>query len=242
MKSIQNLSTPIWLLENNSIKKEVDSYLFYADEYNEFGHDYIDGEYVYGDDCYVGEDYMDERWWYIDGYPGYMISDRGRIWSSKTQKFLKPKPMDGHGHLGVCLRINGVAHYEYIHRLMAKAFIPNPKNYPIVRHLNDIPNDNYLDNFSWGTQKHNFEDSLRNGNVHFVTPEERELGLSKMRKPIIATNIRTGERKKINGQTEASKFLGIPQSNIWKVMNGERSHAGGYYFEYLKDGDENETD
>lgn len=33
---------------------------------------------------------------------------------------------------------------------------------------------------------------------------------------------------------EASKILNIQQSNIWKVLNGERNRAGGYYFEYDK--------
>lgn len=32
--------------------------------------------------------------------------------------------------------------YGYLHRLVAMAYIPNPNNYPIVRHLNDNPLDN----------------------------------------------------------------------------------------------------
>lgn len=34
--------------------------------------------------------------------------------------------------------------YGYLHRLVAMAYIPNPNNYPIVRHLNDNPLDNKL--------------------------------------------------------------------------------------------------
>lgn len=211
--------------------------MFYKDEYSGLGYDYFPGEYVYGDDVYIPEDYMDERWWYIDGIPDYMISDHGRVWSQKSRQFIKPKPMDNHGHLGVCLRVNGNAKYLYVHRLMAKAFIPNPNDYPIVRHLNDIPNDNYLDNLSWGTQKDNAKDSIQNGNAHFITPEERELGIAKMRTPILATNLATGEHIEFRGQGEASRFLGIPQANIWKVANDERHSAGGYRFEYLRGGE-----
>ena len=213
-------------------------YLNYKDEYD-CGHDYIQGQFVYGDNCYIGDEYMDERWWYIDGAPGYMVSDMGRIWSEKSQKFIKIKPLDKHGHLGVGLSINGHERYEYIHRLMAKAFIPNPKNYPIVRHLNDIPSDNYLENFAWGTQKHNSHDSLLNGTARYPTPEMREKGLAKLRKPILAINLTTREETTFRGQTEASRILNIQQANIWKVLTGERKQAGGYTFKYLKDGVDN---
>lgn len=209
----------------------------HIDNYYGTGHAYFSGEQVYGDECYISDENMDERWWFIDSAPDYMISDHGRVWSGKSQAFVKPKPMDKHGHLGVCLSVNGRPRYEYIHRLMAKAFIPNPNRHPIVRHLNDYPDDNYLENLAWGTQKDNMRDCIDNGHAHFVTPEEREIGLAKARKPIIAINIRTGVETIFNGQGTASRELGIQQSNIWKVLNGERSSAGGYCFKYLKDGD-----
>lgn len=214
--------------------------MFRNDKSNRTGREYINGNFVYGDTLYTSDDYMDERWWFIEGAPGYMISDCGRIWSQKTQQMIKPKPMDRHGHLGVCLKVNGKPYYEYLHRLMAKAFIPNPNNYPIVRHLNDNPSDNSLDNLDWGTQKDNMSDCARNGNAHFPTQEEREIGLSKMRTPIIATNIHTGEQMEFAGQGVASRCLRVPQANIWKVLNNHRSHAGGYTFEYLKVGDDDE--
>ena len=200
-------------------------------------HDYIQGEFIYGDTCFVPEEYMDENWWYIDEAPSYMISDEGRIWSEKTQRFIKPKPMDREGHLGVCLTVNGKPRYFYLHRLMAKAFIPNPNNYPIVRHLNDIPYNNELNNLAWGTQRDNWHDSKENGHVHYATPEEREKGLQKLRKPIIAVNLKTGEEIKFEGQNEASRILGIQQANIWKVLNGRRVSTCGWYFKYLKEGD-----
>lgn len=207
--------------------------MFYKDEYPGLGYDYISGEYVYGDDLYVPDDYMDERWWYIDGVPGYMISDCGRVWSSKSQKFLKVKPLDKHGHLGVSMSINGKHVYRYIHQLMARAFIPNPNRMPVVRHLDDNPKNNYLDNFAWGTQKDNYEDCRRNGHVHYVTPEEREIGLEKMRIPVLATDLKTGRQTRYASQTEAARDLGLQQANVWKVLNGHRKHTCGYHFEYL---------
>lgn len=196
--------------------------------------DRIPGDLVHGPDVYLDEAYMDELWEHIPGAPGYMISDHGRVWSEKFQIFLKPKRMDRSGHLGFCLRIGGRPRYVYLHRLMAQVFIPNPHNYPIVRHLNDDRDNNELENLAWGTQRDNWEDSVRNGTAQPPRDEWREIGFKKTRKPVIATNLSTGERIKFPGQSEAARELGLQQANIWKVLNGERLHCGGWSFEYAR--------
>lgn len=194
--------------------------------------EHIEGRFVYGDDVYIPDEYLDEVWEYIPGIDHYMVSNYGRVWSEKSQMFLKPKPMDSHGHLGFCLSQNGVPCYVYQHRIMAQAFIPNPDGYPIVRHLNDIPDDNDLCNLAWGTQRDNQRDSVENGTAHIPTDGEREIGFQKVRKPIIGKNLQTGEIRKFRGQSEAGRILGIQQANIFKVLNRERRHAGGWTFEY----------
>ena len=83
----------------------------------------MEGSFVYGDNVYIDDSYMDEEWEYIYGIEGYMISNKARVWSERSQKFLKLKKMDKHGHLGVCLYLNGKRIYKYIHRLVAEAFI-----------------------------------------------------------------------------------------------------------------------
>ena len=44
------------------------------------------------------------------------------------------------------------------------------------------------------------------------------------------------EGKKIifRSQSDAARSLGLKQSNVWKVLNGQRSHTCGYNFRYLK--------
>lgn len=194
--------------------------------------EHIEGRFVYGDDIYIPDEYLDEVWEHIPGIQNYMVSNYGRVWSEKRQMFLKPKKMDREGHMGFCLHDNGVPHYVYQHRIMAEAFIPNPDGYPIVRHLNDIPDDNDLCNLAWGTQRDNWDDSVENGTAHPPTDEDREIGFQKVRRPIIGKNLQTGEVRKFIGQNEAGRILGIQQANIFKVLNGERRHTGGWTFKY----------
>lgn len=196
-------------------------------------YDQIPGDFIHGPDLHLDESHMDELWEYIPGFPGYMISDHCRVWSERSQMFLKPKRIDRSGHLGFCLFVNGQARYVYLHRLMAEAFIPNPHNYPIVRHLDDDRENNELENLAWGTQRDNWYDSVRNGTAHPPTDEDREIGFKKVRKPIVAVNLSTGERLRFPGQSEAARRLGLQQANVWKVLNGQRPQTEGWYFEYI---------
>lgn len=193
--------------------------------------EYLEGQFVYGDNVYVDEYYFDERWGYISGIPGYMVSDKGRVWSERTQRFLKLKPLDDHGHLGVCLMVNGKPVYRYIHRLVAEAFIPNPENHPIVRHLYDDPSQNGVEDLAWGTQRDNMHDAISNGRSYTLTHEDRYKGNKDRMTPVVATNAITGKKTYFESQGVASRRLNIPQANIWKVMRGRRRTAGGYFFE-----------
>lgn len=197
-------------------------------------YDCIESRYIFGDDVYIDDYYMDEIWEYIRGFPDYMVSDKGRVWSAKTQKFLKLKSLDDHGHLGVCLYKNDYPYYRYIHRLVAEAFIPNPEEHPIIRHRDDMPFYNAVENLEWGSQFDNIHDCIRNGNNYILTDEDREKSYEKSRTPVKAIKIDDGSILYFKGQGEAAKALNIPQSNIWKVMNKERRSAGGYIFEYYE--------
>lgn len=210
--------------------------LFFEDDTGDM-YDYFPSQSVYGDDVYTPDEYMGEKWWYIPEAPGYMISDHCRVWSEKSNWFVKPKPMDREGHLGVGLRVNGKTRYFYVHRLMMNAFRENPHRLPVVRHLNDIPYDNDLDNLAWGTQRENALDALANGRTFTTTPEVRKRISLEQSIPIMCVNLKTGEETVFTGQSEAARILGLQQSNIWKVLNKQRPQTCGYYFEYLRKDD-----
>lgn len=201
--------------------------IFFENDYDDM-YDYFPGDYVYGSDRYTSDEHMHEKWWYIDGYPNYMISNHGRVWSSKTRRFLKPRPANEYGHLSVSLCANGHIDYMLIHRLVAKAFIPNPNKRPIIRHLDDDPSNNYAYNLAWGTQKENFADCIANGKANCLSLET----------PIVAINTDTGRRHIYRSQSKAARDLGVNSANIWKVLHGERPHTRGWRFEYANKEDE----
>lgn len=102
-------------------------------------------------------------WEDIEGYEGlYSVSEDGRIYSVRGERTLKPFPHPD-GHLQVGLSSGSGRRKFYVHRLVAAAFIPNPKVYPIVRHLNGDPTDNQAKNLAWGTQSDNLLDAVKHG-------------------------------------------------------------------------------
>jgi len=46
-------------------------------------------------------------------------------------------------------------HSIQLHRIIANAFIPNPKNKPFVNHINGVKSDNRIENLEWVTASEN---------------------------------------------------------------------------------------
>lgn len=106
---------------------------------------------------------MEEEWRPVVGYEGvYEVSSTGRIRRGDRELF----GTDSDGYRNVALCVGGVKTTNAVHRIVAQAFIPNPSGLPLVRHLNDIRNDNRVENLAWGTQSDNMYDAVKNGRNH----------------------------------------------------------------------------
>lgn len=98
---------------------------------------------------------MSESWRIIDEFPNYSVSSLGKVKNNKTQKILKPQMNVLHKHHQVHLRKDSKTIHQSIHRLVAKAFLPNPENKPEVDHINRCRTDNCVENLRWVTRQEN---------------------------------------------------------------------------------------
>lgn len=89
-----------------------------------------------------------EEWKDIEGYEGiYQVSSLGRV--RNANQFMKSHPLPN-GYLVVRLRAPGKKRSNsYLHRLVAKAFIPNPENLPEVNHDDGNKADCSKGNLFW---------------------------------------------------------------------------------------------
>jgi hypothetical protein len=94
---------------------------------------------------------MSEIWKTIENYETYSVSTFGNVRNDKTGRILKGVP-NTNGYLMVMLpNTKGYL----IHRLVAFAFIPNPKNKEQVDHINNDISNNNLTNLRWATKFEN---------------------------------------------------------------------------------------
>ena len=99
---------------------------------------------------------MMELWKDIDGFEGkYAISNLGNVYSYYLGRNLKFNKNRSGNYVGVVLLKDGKQYRFQVHRLVAKAFIPNPKNLPQVNHKNEIQDDNRVENLEWCDQQYN---------------------------------------------------------------------------------------
>jgi hypothetical protein len=112
-----------------------------------------------------------EEWADIDFTNGiYQVSNMGRVKRTSKEittsngKKYKPKEhiiklstdnRKSKGYKMACICINNIKRSYTVHRLVAKAFIPNPENKKEVNHKNGITSDNRASELEWVTRSEN---------------------------------------------------------------------------------------
>ena len=127
---------------------------------------------------------------------------------------------NSHGYLQVDVFIDGKWVMKSAHRLVAKAFIPNPDNLPQVNHKDCNRANNDVLNLEWCDNSYN----VRYREKYGVSQTET-LG-----HPVYAINIKTQDSLRFESQSEAGRKLGVRQGDISAVLAGKRKTAGGYWF------------
>lgn len=184
---------------------------------------------------------MEEIWKDIEGFEGvYQISSFGRLKSFKSLpegRILSNKNSKG-GYLSVILnpRQEGQKS-EKIHRLVAKAFIPNPENKPQVNHKNMDKQDNRVENLEWATLNENMKHAAIN-NPDFMRPM---IYRNQVQAPnrIVQKTLKGEVLNVYLNAKEASNTTGVCRRNILQVAKKTeyapgkyRKQAGGFVWEY----------
>lgn len=152
----------------------------------------------------------------IPGYPGYYITESGRLFSKhRYNKWIEKKTyLHRNGYLKVSLNRDKLS----IHRLVAMVYLDKPKGKNIVCHKDNDKLNNHKDNLYWGTQKENLEQMVRE-NRQYKGPKKKGInrgeknGNSKLsdleRDYIIGLHKMGLTAKEISKKVKTIKYVGI---------------------------------
>lgn len=92
----------------------------------------------------------------IPGFEGrYAVTSCGKVYSIRYKRFLKLIGGKGNYQMIGLYDAEGNYKQEYVHRLVAKTYIPNPCGYKEVNHKDEIKDHNWVDNLEWCSRKYN---------------------------------------------------------------------------------------
>lgn len=112
-----------------------------------------------------------------------------------------------------------------VHRLVAKAFIPNPNNLPQINHKDENPLNNCVNNLEWCTAKYN---------VNYGTKIQRTI--EKQLKPVLQYDLNGNFIKKWNSLKEAREFY-----NLTNISECCKKHTIGKGFQWRYENDNKEV-
>lgn len=171
---------------------------------------------------------MNEIWRDIEGFEGYyQISNIARVKSLRKGLIMKPV-YEGCGYLQVQFPFPKKKHHK-VHRLVAKAFLPNPDNKPFVNHKDGNKSNNLPENLEWVTASENINHAYRT-KIRIGVHTGRGGKLHHRSKPVISVNQTSiVEHESIR---LCFKYFNAPEQLIGKALKTGKEYRG-HKFYYL---------
>ena len=150
----------------------------------------------------------------------------------KRERILIPQFNRKYYHVN--LMKNNIPTITTVHRLVAKAFIPNPGNKPQVNHIDGNKLNNIVDNLEWCTARENAKHAYRNGlekiykgvkNYHYGKKSHK-------RKKVYQYTLDNKLIRIWDCAGEVNKKMRISTGNIASCCRGQRKTTGGYKWRY----------
>ena len=183
-------------------------------------------------------------WKWVKGYEGlYKVTRDGRVFSEeRLDRFnrkhggeIKPNVCGQYKYNFVILCKDGIRKQCYVHRLVAEAFIPNPKHKPCVDHIDNDKYNNKVENLRWVTYKENMNNPItlkrmREESQKYVSqagadnPFSRRVAMYSLQGELI---------EEFDSAGQITKKYGFCSSLISSVCNGKRKQTHGYIFRFI---------
>jgi hypothetical protein len=151
-------------------------------------------------------------------YPDYLIYEDGRVFSFKSNRFLKHviRPL---GYKVVTISNNLGHRIVLVHRLIALAFIPLVYGKPFINHIDANPGNNSIENLEWCTQSENILHAFKIGTKSYI-------GIKNNSSKIVEQDVRDIRNSSENTHDIAKRYgiherhvRAIKQRKYWNHIN-----------------------
>jgi hypothetical protein len=156
---------------------------------------------------------MEELWSEIIE-DNYLVSSLGKVYSITKDKLMKTR-FDKQGYEVLVLHTKNGAVNRSVHRLVAKAFIPNPCNLPMVNHIDGDKTNNMVCNLEWSTSSRN--------NQHAFDTGLRKSGENHHKAKLSEQDVRDIQVMLSEGmpQRAIAKYFPVGRTTIAKIAKGQ---------------------
>lgn len=160
-------------------------------------------------------------------YDEYSVTSDGKVFSANGVELAQKDNGRGYLYVQICGK-NG-KRKEYVHRLVAKAFVANTGAGKCVNHKDGNKRNNAAWNLEWCTHKENTEHAAKT--LGKLTQYQKA---NKARaKAVIGTFVANPLCEKHYASIHAaSKDVGVSRSGIIAALNGKQETSGGMYWRY----------
>jgi hypothetical protein len=173
----------------------------------------------------------------IKNFPNYSVTEKGEVYSHKSNKVLKGYVDKQTGYHRVTLLNQGVQATKLVHRLIAEAFILNPESKNTVNHINGIKTDNRAENLEWCTQKENIAHSFKAG-LSVISKGKNHYMYGK--KGVLHHRSKKVYQFDISGQLikvwdslmDIERGTDYSIGHISNCCKGKRNHSNGFLWSY----------
>lgn len=158
----------------------------------------------------------------IPGWPGYLASRAGEIYSTKTwrgssfRKLATTTDKDDYVMVQLSPGFGTVTKRCCVHKLVAAAFLATrPSSKHELRHLDGDKDNNAVSNLRWGTRKDNADDRARHGHTARGTKQ----GASKLTETLVLEI-----RRRLAGgarQKDVANDFGLCQATVSEIHRKE---------------------
>lgn len=170
-----------------------------------------------------------EIWKDIAGFEGlYQVSSFGRVKSfyGKKEHILRPGNQRNN-YLFVILCKDGKRKSYLVHRLVANAFIPNPNKLPVINHLDENKQNNFVSNIEWCSYSYNnsYNDKAKKAAAKLINgPCSKKVGQYS----------HAGKLIKIWPSIHEAARQGFNHGHIWSCCQGRLKTHAGFKWRYIE--------